>query len=222
MDAEPGCPRAYPDNVFAGRSSSAVAMKPADVFLRITCALDESGIAYMLTGSFAGAFYGALRTTQDIDFVIEANDEQLRKFVHLLPAGEYYVDLDAALEARKRESLFNVIDMVTGWKIDFIIRKSRAFSEEEFLRRERVTILLDGNVDLFVATAEDLVISKLEWAKRAQSQRQIEDAASVLRVGYAFLDRPYLRKWILALGLTEGWEAAAVAAELPSDWRAWE
>ena len=60
----------------------------------------------------------------------------------------------------------NVVDWVTGWKIDFIIRKSRAFSEEEFLRRTRFTLQA---VPLSVASAEDVVISKLEWAKVAQS-----------------------------------------------------
>ena len=32
------------------------------------------------------------------------------------------MDLDAALEARKHQSLFNVVDMETAWKIDLIIR----------------------------------------------------------------------------------------------------
>jgi hypothetical protein len=61
------------------------------------------------------------------------------------------VDLDAALEARKQ-----------GWKIDLIIRKSRPFSEEEFRRRELVN--LQGR-SLFVASAEDVVVSKLEWVR---------------------------------------------------------
>ena len=59
--------------------------------------------------------------------MIAANPEQLRTFVWSLPSGEYYADLDAALEAHTRQSLFNVIDLATGWKIDLIIRKSRAF-----------------------------------------------------------------------------------------------
>ena len=65
---------------------------------------------------------------------------------------EYYADLDAALDAHQRQSLFNVIDLATGWKIDLIIRKSRAFSHEEFRRRQRVNL---HNVSLFVASAED-------------------------------------------------------------------
>ena len=51
-----------------------------------------------------------------------------------------------------------------GVKIDLIIRKSRAFSLEEFDRRQLVTV---QGLPLFVASAEDVAIAKLEWSKRA-------------------------------------------------------
>jgi hypothetical protein len=176
-----------------------------DVFRRITTALDRAGIGYMLTGSFASAHYGVPRSTQDIDLVIEATPAELRTFVASLSSNEYYADLDSALEAHKRQSMFNVIDLATGWKIDLIIRKSRAFSQEEFRRRQRVSL---HDVPLFVASAEDVVISKLEWAKLAQSRRQLEDAAAILRVRGEALDHSYLAKWVAELGLTDEWNEA--------------
>jgi len=88
-------------------------MSALEVLRRITSGLDCAGIAYMLTGSFAGAHHGAPRSTQDIDIVIAANPAQVRTFVQSLPKVEYYYDLDAALEAHKRQSLFNVIDLAT-------------------------------------------------------------------------------------------------------------
>lgn len=186
-------------------------MSVAGVFQRITAALDQAGVSYMLAGSFASTFYGAPRTTQDIDLVIAATPAQLSFFVSLLPADEYYVDLGAALEAHKRESLFNVIDLATGWKIDLIPRKSRAFSAAEFQRRRPANL---QGVHLFVASAEDVVVSKLEWAKLAQSARHIEDVAGILRIREAALDRDYLEKWILELGLKVEWDAAQHAAAI--------
>jgi hypothetical protein len=156
----------------------------------------------MLTGSFASAQHGVPRSTLDIDIVIAANPEQLRTFVDFLPAGEYYADLDAALEAQKHESLFNVIDLATGWKIDLIIRKSRAFSFEEFGRRQMVQM---QGLPLFVASAEDVVIAKMEWSKLAQSRRQIEDAATILKLRWESMDRRYLKKWIAELDLGQEW-----------------
>jgi hypothetical protein len=154
-------------------------MSTIEVFRRITDTLDKEGIAYMLTGSFASAHYGATRSTQDIDFVIEPTEYQLRALVQNLAANRYYADLDAALESHRRLSLFNVVDRVTGWKIDFIFRKSRRFSEEEFRRRQ---VIEWHGLHLFIATAEDVIISKLEWARLGNSTRQIEDAALLLRI----------------------------------------
>lgn len=98
-----------------------------EVLSRITSALDQAEIPYMLSGSFASAYYGSLRSTQDIDLVIAVTPSQLQTFIESLPVTEYYADLNAALEAQKRQSLFNVIDLKTGWKIDLIIRKGRVF-----------------------------------------------------------------------------------------------
>ncbi|HLZ42319.1 MAG TPA: hypothetical protein VKQ11_15230 [Candidatus Sulfotelmatobacter sp.] len=138
-----------------------------DLFRGITAKFDEAGIPYMLTGSFASAHYGSPRSTQDIDFVIAATPAQLRQLIERLDGDHYYADLGAALEAHKRESLFNLVDLTTGWKIDLIFRKSRPFSQEEFRRRQRTS--LEG-VELYIATAEDVVIAKLEWARLSESQ----------------------------------------------------
>jgi hypothetical protein len=67
-------------------------------------------------------------------------------------------------------------------------------------------------ISLFVASPEDIVISKLEWSNLAQSRRQIEDVATILRVQWAKLDRSYLEKWVLELGLKQQWSEAQRAA----------
>jgi hypothetical protein len=184
-----------------------------DIFRRITTALERADIGYMLTGSFASTHYGVLRSTQDIDLVIEATPAQLRTFVEALADEEYYADLNAALEAHKRQTMFNVIDLATGWKLDLIIRKSRPFSQEEFRRRQRISL---HDVPLFVASVEDVVISKLEWAKLAQSRRQIEDVAAVLKVRRDVLDQAYLSHWTKELDIKKEWDEAKRAAGISS------
>lgn len=186
-------------------------MTAQDVFRRITGALDGAGIAHMLTGSFASSYHGPPRATQDIDFVIEASPDRLRAFVAQLPPEEYYVDLAAALRALQKEGQFNVIDLATGWKIDLMIRRSRPFSKAEFGRR--LAVELEG-VQLFIATAEDVVVAKLEWAKRGGSERQIGDAAGILRVRGGELDRAHIETWVRELGLEAQWEAALAASEI--------
>lgn len=157
----------------------------------------------MLTGSFANAVHGAPRATQDIDLVIQANEPVLRAFVRSLPRDEYYADEDAAIEALRTESLFNVVDRATGWKIDLIIRKERAFSVEEFARRQPIRL---DDVPLAVVTAEDIIIAKLEWARAGGSERQLEDVASILKMRAGRLDLDRILRWVAALGLDAEWK----------------
>jgi len=187
-------------------------MTAEDVFGRISAALETAGIPFMLTGSFAGMYHGVIRSTQDIDIVIVADAFQLRTLVRLLPKERYYVDEETALEALRTESMFNVIDFATGWKIDLIIGKSGPFDREKFNRRFPTTFQGTG---LFMSTREDLLISKLEWAKSGESERQIEDVALLLRVQEGNLDETYVEKWVQALGLDFQWRKARRAAGLP-------
>jgi len=187
-------------------------MNPSDVFRRIVLHLERRGIAYMLVGSFAGTYFGLSRTTYDLDIVIEAAPDQLKGLIADLQADNYYAELDAALDALKHESLFNVIDNATGWKIDLIFRKSRSFDQEEFRRRVPARLF---EIQLHVASAEDVIVSKLEWAKLGGSQRQVEDVAKVLGAQWNTLDQAYLSKWIKELQLEQQWSAAKDLAEIP-------
>ena len=86
---------------------------------------------------------------------------------------------------------------------------SRAFSLEEFGRRSSINV--QGH-QLFVASVEDVVIAKLEWSKLAQSQRQVEDVASILKIRSQTLDKSYIRKWVSELEIEPQWEQAKLAA----------
>lgn len=105
-------------------------MNPTDLFRRIGVLLDQAGIPYMLTGSLAATVYGLGRSSQDLDFIIVAQELQIKKLLDLLPPNEFYSEQQSALEACKRNSMFNIIDEVTTLKVDFIFRKKRPFSEE--------------------------------------------------------------------------------------------
>jgi len=181
-----------------------------DVFRRVIGTLEQVGIGYMLTGSFASSYHGAPRATQDIDVVISPTPDQLRSLVALFSTTDYYTDLNAALDAQRREGMFNIIDLATGWKIDFIIQKSRPFSRAEFDRRSVVEV---EGLRLSIATAEDVLIAKIEWAKLGGSERQIEDAAGIIRIRSEKLDRVYIQNWVRQLKLEEQWAAACRAAE---------
>lgn len=180
-------------------------MSSAAVIHRITTSLEQAGIIYMMAGSFASSYFGAPRTTADIDFVVAATPEQIQKFLTLLPQSDYYFDVDTAIDAARRHDMFNVLDTVTGWKIDIIFQKQTPFGREELARR--VPGVIEG-VQVFVATPEDVIIAKLGWAKMGGSLRQIEDVAGVLRVRGENIDRPYIERWVKNLELAAQWKDA--------------
>ncbi len=83
-----------------------------------------------------------------------------------------------------------------------MIRKDRPFSAEEFARRQPAEL---RGTPTFVASAEDLVIANLEWAKAAEPERQLRDVSAILAVSGDGLEYPYVERWVSALGLQEQW-----------------
>jgi hypothetical protein len=174
-----------------------------DLLKRVIDALDAAGVEHMVAGSFASTFHGVPRTTQDIDLVIDPSASALDEFVQALDPARYYVDAETARDAFRRRSLFNVIDMATGWKIDLIMRKQRPFSEMEFSRRAPAQL---AGTPVFIATAEDTIIAKLEWAKLSGgSERQLRDVQGIMQVRGTVLDTTYIDTWVAALGLDDLW-----------------
>lgn len=173
-----------------------------DFLARIVGALEQAQIPHMVAGSFASAHHGVPRTTHDIDLVIDPPIEALRAFVASLPPEAYYVSEEASIDALRRRSMFNVIDMATGWKVDLIIRRSRPFSIEEFRRRTRARLI---GTDVFVATPEDTILSKLEWSLMSGSERQLRDVAGVVEVKGDALDVGYIERWAEEIGVLDLW-----------------
>jgi hypothetical protein len=168
----------------------------------VVTALEANGVPFMLTGSVGAAAHGAGRATMDVDLVIQATAAQLESVVGALSGPTIYVSRETALDALATESMFNIVDTATGWKADVIVCKSRLFSQTEFARRQPIE--MDG-LRLWVASVEDVILSKLEWAKLRGSARQLEDVAALLRVADEEIDRAYLDRWIDELELRDQW-----------------
>jgi hypothetical protein len=165
--------------------------------------LEALGIGYMVVGSVAALAHGHSRTTQDFDVVVQAGGEQLRAFVRSLPAGRYYASEDAAIDAARLSTLFNVIDLGTGWKVDVIPLKRRPFSQREFGRRRAVELL---GLQVRVASVEDVIVAKLEWSVMGGgSTRQLDDVKALIRLSGAALDRAYIEQACDELGLADAW-----------------
>ncbi len=178
-----------------------------EALFEVVRALERLGIPHMVTGSVASSFHGRPRSTHDADIVIDPAQEQLDALVRNLGEAGFYVDGARARDALRRRSQFNAIETRSAFKIDLIVRKDRPFSREELGRRQAAE--LSPGMSVALASPEDTIVSKLEWAKKAgHSEKQIEDAAGVLAVNPG-VDRAYIDRWARELGVLDLWREIA-------------
>lgn len=158
--------------------------------------LESAGIRYMVTGSIAANFYTTPRMTRDIDIIIEIRENDIDRLVPLF-SDDFYVERDSIKNAFRGRGMFNVIHHKSVVKVDFIIRKDTEYRRTEFDRRRRVKF---ESLQITIAAPEDLILSKLEWAKDSMSEMQIGDVKNILRT-VSGLDRPYIEEWVRRLNL---------------------
>jgi hypothetical protein len=168
-----------------------------DILKLVVARLDAAGILYMVTGSLAANFYATPRMTRDIDLVVELREGDVGRVVVLFQ-DDYYIDRDMVEQAIRNRSMFNMIHNALVVKVDCVVRKDSEYRREEFSRRR--TVIVDGQPVTIVAP-EDLILSKLEWAKESHSQMQLDDVRNLLRSVHN-LDQAYLTQWADRLELS--------------------
>lgn len=171
-----------------------------DVLGDFTKRLEKIGIEYMRTGSMALVHYAIPRATVDINIVVNLLPESLDKFIKEF-VGDYYIPLRSAKDAVNGKRMFNALNQKTIIKVDCIILKNDEFQKFVFSRRQRVNY--EGVFEVWIITREDLIPSKLIWAKKSNSERQLLDVASIIRHGF---DEKYIAEWLEKLKLTELFE----------------
>jgi hypothetical protein len=165
-----------------------------DIVRDVSNKLDQARIGYMLTGSMAMNYYAQPRMTRDIDVVVAIKPNDVDRVVALFEP-EYYVSKESVRESIEHESIFNLIHHESVIKVDCIVRKQNEYRKLEFERRQKVSIL---DFTTYIVSKEDLIISKLFWAKDSHSEIQLGDVKNLLATDY---DEGYLRRWTRQLGL---------------------
>jgi hypothetical protein len=167
-----------------------------DVLRDVSQRLRSAGIPFMLTGSVAMNYYAQPRMTRDIDLVVALGGTDAENFVSLF-AADYYVDRLAVVNAIAERSMFNLIHTTTIIKVDCIVLKSDDYRQEEFARRKEIGL---GDFQTWIVSREDLILSKLHWAKDSKSEMQLRDVRNLLG---SELDEVYLLSRAEGLGVDE-------------------
>jgi hypothetical protein len=88
---------------------------------RVVRALDQAAIPYMLTGSLVSSLQGEPRLTHDIDVVVSVPGGSIDKLLAAFPPPDYHLDEQSVQRAVEEKSVFNLIDVREGDKVDFWI-----------------------------------------------------------------------------------------------------
>lgn len=158
--------------------------------------LARAGIEYMVTGSIAMNHYAVPRMTRDIDLVVDLSTADADRVCDLFE-DDFYVDREAVRHAVETRAVFNMIHTALVVKVDVVVRKETEYRRTEFARRRPVAV--EGE-ELYVVAPEDLILSKLEWARESRSAIQLADIRNLVE-SVMDLDRKYLAEWTRRLGL---------------------
>jgi hypothetical protein len=161
--------------------------------------LKAANVPFMLTGSFAMAYYGKPRMTRDLDLVVALAEEDIDAVVSRL-SPDFYVDADDVRAAVNSQRLFNLMHHATGIKIDLIVRKNAEYRLVEFARRRAVEL---SGVQTWIVSREDLILSKLVWARESASELQRRDVKSLIDDS---IDWSYFEHWAQRLGVLQSFK----------------
>lgn len=186
-------------------------MEAGDLLRYTVRVLERLGLPYLVTGSIATIFFGEPRFTNDIDIVVQLPVDRVAELCNAFPAEEFYVSEETAHRAIERGGQFNVVHPRSGLKVDLVVSRQTPFDQSRFARAIRVEP--GSGFEASFATAEDVILKKMEYYREGGADKHLRDIAGVLRVSGDRIDRSYIHRWAEELGVDEIW--TAIVNELP-------
>jgi len=167
-------------------------MEIDELLKKVTQILEELKIEYCVSGGFAVTVWGRVRTTLDLDIVIQLEAKKIsifiKKILSLSKAG--YLDEASVKEMTAKGGEFNFIHPESGLKVDFwAIKKGDKNGQRELKRRKAKKMF---GQKIYFVSPEDLILNKLRWYMEAPSDKQSEDIKSILKLSK--VDLKYLKK----------------------------
>lgn len=178
-------------------------MELAELLARLTTALETLEIPYLVTGSIATIAYGEPRFTNDLDVVVRLTMADIDRLAAVFPSDDYYLSSEAARDAIKHSTQFNILHPRSGLKIDVMVADSSSFNRSRFSRAR--VLAISPTAEATFAAPEDVIIKKLQYYREGGSEKHLRDITGVLKVLGDELDRVYIERWTTELGLHELW-----------------
>ena len=179
---------------------------PLEAARQISRIFGALSIRHAIVGSVASSLRGVPRATVDVDFVVDLQQAHVIPLMNALNT-QYYMSEEAAVEAIRRTGMFNLIHTLTGYKIDVHLVGEDPYEQTKLARAISMKVI-EGD-ELKVATAEDLILSKLRWYRLGgeTSERQWKDVLGIF-LFQPKLDLDYLTRWAENLRISDLLERA--------------
>ncbi len=175
---------------------------------------EDSGIPYYVTGGVAAIAYGDPRTTRDLDVVIQIPLAEVSKLAQTLEAAGFYV---AGIDdvATGRMQTLQITHTETISRADLIVSDNSDYAQQQLERRTRYAF--PSGTEVYLASAEDTIISKLRWGLTSESEKQQRDVLAILKVQQDRLDYSYMHRWADSFGLLPSLKELEIAAGIQLD-----
>ncbi|MDP6353656.1 MAG: hypothetical protein QF473_01040 [Planctomycetota bacterium] len=171
-------------------------MTGEEATLGMADALEVCDIPYILVGSFSSNFYGIGRSTKDADFVIQLEGKSLSEITEYLGPA-FKLDPQMSFETLTGTTRHIVNVEGSSFEIELFYLSADLHDQSRFERRQQVKIL--GHL-AYLPTAEDVIVTKLRWAKQGSRPKDKDDARNVIAVQAGRLDWDYIHRWCEAHG----------------------
>lgn len=167
------------------------------------------GARYAYVGSVASSNYGSPRSTNDIDLITDLSLADSTRFIQELGEDFYYSETSIRRALQTHKS-FNLIRLELMLKVDVFCVAPEGFGQTCLARRSLEPPVRGSDEKVYMITAEDTVLAKLEWFKKGggTSDRQWTDILGILKAQGTSLDVPYLRAQATELKITDLLERA--------------
>jgi hypothetical protein len=161
-------------------------------------------IPYLVTGSVASMAYGEPRLTNDIDLVAGIEHAHVVGLLAAFPAASFYLSEEAIRSAITHRTQFNIIHPASGLKVDVMVRKETSFDRSRFARAR--TIRPAESYQAAFASAEDVIIKKMEYYQEGGSDKHLRDITGMLKISGKEIDHTYIAEWADRLSLRSIWD----------------
>ena len=104
--------------------------------------LNDLGIPYMMTGSIVSSLQGEPRSTHDIDLLVVLGPHQIEQLANCFPPPDYYLSRDAMVDAVRTATMFNLLSISEGEKVDFWLLTEDPFDRSRFSRKRLACLVL--------------------------------------------------------------------------------